>query len=113
MTIFYVIDVIYKYIFFNGKDIINQVSIQDEQRPMKKKLYNRDVVYMRNIKNKHQTQTPPKRGPPPNPIVKKTPINFQIIREDTNPTQPNPESCPWTLTPDLEAKVIGPSESKK
>jgi hypothetical protein len=89
------------------------VSIQDEQRPMKKKLYNRDVVYMRNIKNKHQTQTPPKRGPPPNPIVKKTPINFQIIREDTNPTQPNPESCPWTLTPDLEAKVIGPSESKK
>jgi hypothetical protein len=44
-----------------------------------------------------------------NPIFRKTLINFQTTSEDINSTHKNGTG----LTPDLESKLIGPSESKK
>jgi hypothetical protein len=84
------------FIFFKGKYIINQVSAQEEQRLVKKKLHNRGAVYMRNTKNKHQTK---------HHIIE---VHLLISSLSSNPpdkTPTRPRKFPWTLPSDLEAKV--------
>jgi hypothetical protein len=44
------------YFFLNGKYIINQISVEDEQRPVKKKMYKRSVVYKQNTENNHENK---------------------------------------------------------